>query len=96
MKFIPKNNYLLVEALTEEEKVTSSGIIIPTTVGRDEQLAQGKVVVSCSDEYKPDDIVLFNKLTPDDINIKVKDNKEKTYWSINISDIMFILKNENN
>jgi len=93
MILLPKNGYIFVEAV-EAEKI-KSGIILTSTASEDEQLSQGSVVFTNSEEFKVGDLVLFNKLIPDDIELEIK-GKTRKLWGLHESAIMSVIKDENN
>ena len=92
MTLTPKNGHIFVEAILPEQYQSISGLLIPTdSATGDEQLAQGSVLFSASAEYKEGDIVLFNKLIPNNIQLE-QDGKKKELFGLHESDIMAILK----
>lgn len=81
MKFKPLSNHVFIEP-AEEEKKTKSGIFIPDTASKERPM-QGKVVAvgpGKRDEkgalvpmsVKVDDVVLFKKYGPDEIEVDDK------------------------
>ena len=87
MTLTPKNGYLFVEALPVGQDKTVSGIIIPkNTSATDEQLAQGTVRFTSSEEYPIGTEILFNNLTPDNIHFEI-DGKDTELFSIHVDNI---------
>jgi chaperonin GroES len=81
MKIKPLSNHIFIEPL-EEEKTTSSGIVIPETAEKEKPI-KGKVLAVGPGKTSPEgklmpmsvkvgDIVLFKKYGPDEIEIDGK------------------------
>lgn len=97
MKINLKNGHVMVKEIVrkEEEKVTASGLFIPEVTLEEEQVSQGKVIRSNSDEYPVGSTLLFHKTLPVDVNLKIDDDKElTTYFFINEKDIICSLTEE--
>lgn len=91
MKINLKNNHIMVKEITrkKEEVVTSTGIFIPEETLEEEQVSQGKVVRSDSDEFPIGVTVLFHKTLPVDINMKIDDDVDlQIYFFIHTKDII--------
>lgn len=93
MKLIPKNNQLLVKAIVKEDKETIGGLIIPGEIHEDEQVAKGIVIESASPDYKKDDYVLFHKVIPVDVHLKIDGNIEE-FWFVPASDIICVIEDK--
>jgi|TARA_R100000501_G_C2624764_1_gene118078 co-chaperonin GroES (HSP10) len=87
MKIELDNNNIMVEEIEVKED-TSSDFIIPKETLDEEQVAQGTVIESCTDKYKKDDVVLFHKVIPVDVNLKYNSNELKSYWFVPKKDII--------
>lgn len=97
MKINLKNGHIMVKEIVrkEEEKTTASGIFIPEETLEEEQVSQGKVVRTNSDEYPLGSTVLFHKTLPVDINLKIDEDKELSiYFFINERDIICSITEE--
>jgi len=81
MNFKPLSNHLFIEPI-EEEKATKSGIVLPETAEKEKPI-RGKVIAVGSGKInekgeriamsvKVNDIVLFKKYGPDEIEIEGK------------------------
>ena len=81
MNFKPLSNHLFIEPI-EEEKTTKSGIVLPETAEKEKPI-RGKVIAVGSGKInekgeriamsvKVNDIVLFKKYGPDEIEIEGK------------------------
>jgi co-chaperonin GroES (HSP10) len=84
------NNTIMVkELLREKEEEKTEGLYIPKDNLEDEQVAQGVVVNSASEQFKEGDIVLFHKVLPVDVNMKLDgDDGLKKYFFILARDII--------
>lgn len=88
MKLISHNSYLLVRPIKEEEKKTTSGIIlVDNTTATDEQIANGVIAIG-SERFPEGTTVYFNKLIPADITLK-EDGVDSTYFALQEGDVMF-------
>jgi len=86
MKIIPLADRVAIEPTSAEEK-TKSGIILPETAKK-EKPEQGKIIAVGKDStLKKNDIVLFNKYGPSEIEI---DNKK--YLIAKEEDILAIIE----
>lgn len=86
-----KNNNLMVKELIrkEDEKITAGGIFLPEETLEEEQVSQGLVVRTNSDEYPVGCTILFHKTLPVDVNMKIDDDTDlKTYYFINLKDVI--------
>lgn len=81
MNIKPLSNHIFLEAI-EEEKITKSGIVLPETAEKEKPM-KGKVVAVGPGKFnekgeripmsvKVDDVVLFKKYGPDEIEIEDK------------------------
>lgn len=93
MKLIPKNNQLLVKSMERKEEgtITDTGLIIPEQTLEDDQVAQGKVIESAHPDYVTGDVVLFHKVIPVDVHLKV-DKEIEEFWFVPANDIICIIK----
>lgn len=84
------NSNIMVKATErEDETENKSGLIIPKETLEDEQVAQGVVIRSNSESVKIGDLLLFHKVMPVDVNMKIdKDEKLETYFFILEKDII--------
>jgi len=90
-KFTMLNGNIMVKEVvrTEEEEKSSSGIFIPKEILEDEQVSQGKVVKTDSENIAIGDLVLFHKVMPVDVRIKIdKDEELQSYFFILEKDII--------
>ena len=79
--------------LTQEEKSSASGLYIPDEVLEDEQVAQGEVVNSNSENFAIGDLLLFHKVMPVDVNMKLDGDKGLSkYFFIKEQDIICKIK----
>jgi chaperonin GroES len=96
MNFKPLSNHLFIEPL-EDEKITKGGIILPETAEK-ERPVKGKVLATGpgkkneKGEIQPmsvkiDDIVLFKKYGPDELELE-----GKKYLVADEDDILAILE----
>ncbi len=86
-----KNGYIMMRELkrTENEKQTAAGLFIPEEVLEDEQVSQGTVVRSNSDEYKIGEILFFHRVMPVDVTMKLdNDDKLEQYFFITDKDVI--------
>lgn len=91
---ILKNNYILVKETSreKEELKDESGLFIPEENLDDEQVAQG-IVVQDAEEYHKGDVILFHKIIPVDVNMKLEgDSSLQRYFFIKSSDIICHIK----
>ncbi len=91
MKLIPKNNQLLVKAIIKEDKELAGGLIIPGELHEDEQVAKGRVIESSSADYKKDDVILFHKVIPVDVHLKI-DGRIEEFWFVSANDIICVIE----
>jgi len=93
MKLIPKNNQVIFssEVQGEDKEKTASGIFIPKQMKEADQIAQGVVIESGSDEYKKGDVILYPKVIPNDFQLDLGQGV-KTFWIINASDISCVIE----
>jgi len=85
------NDNIMVKEIImkDEEKISASGIYIPEEILEDSQVAQGHVVRSNSDNYNIGDIVLFHKVMPVDVDMKIDEDKALTrYFFIQSQDVI--------
>ena len=89
MKLISYNGSLLVDPIIPGEKIVGS-IIIPTeTAGDDEQVASGVVVVG-SEKVPVGQIVYFNRLIQDTIDVQLEgEDKPKKRIVLKEADLFF-------
>ena len=73
---------LLIKPIENEQKQTKSGVIIPDSVNREEELVRGEVIQE-KGAYKKGDIVYYSKYTA--FGIKIED---VDYHIIPAEDIM--------
>ena len=66
-----KNDYIILKALKDEDITTQSGLIIPKETQNEDQVAKGKVLEN-GNEYKKNDILLFHKIVPIDVELKIE------------------------
>ncbi len=96
MKLKPLSDNIVVKPLAKEEK-TSSGIIIPETVGK-EKPEQGEVIAIGAGKFDADgkrmpidikigDKVIFKKYSPDEFKID-----GENYLILSASDVMAIIE----
>ena len=86
-----KNGNIMVRELKrkEEDEVSSGGLYIPEQSLDDEQVSQGTVVRSDSKEYSIGDVLLFHKVMPVDVNMKIDDDKGlEKYFFIQERDVI--------
>jgi chaperonin GroES len=97
-KLIPLGDRVIVQPITDDEKESKSGIIIPETVSK-EKPERGKVIAvgpGKKDEdgkmtpmnVKVGDKVLFSKYSPDEIKID-----GETYLLVREDSILAVIKN---
>ena len=80
---------MVKEIKRKREEETSHGIYIPEETLDDEQVSQGTVVRSNSEEYEDGCTVLFHKVMPVDVNMKFDgDDKLETYFFIKENDVI--------
>lgn len=99
MKLKPLSNRVLIELLSSDEKTTQSGIVLPDTVEKKEQMrgtviAIGPGKVSDTGERLPlsvavGNMVLFNKPWSDDK--KIEDGKKKLFI-VDEDDILAVIE----
>lgn len=85
-----KNGYILVKELArkQEELKDESGLFIPEENLDDEQVAQGTVVQDVG-EYSKGAVLLFHKVIPVDVNMKLDgDDSLQKYFFIKESDVI--------
>lgn len=90
MKITPKNGHILVKevARKKDEAETKAGIIIPGEILDDEQASKG-VVIEGNDEYPKGTFVIFHKVIPIDINLKLDgDNEPTLYFFVGVNSII--------
>mgnify|MGYP001570036673 FL=1 len=90
-QIILKNGNIMVKELkrTKEEEINPAGLYIPENTLEDEQVSQGTVVRSNNSEYNTGDVLLFHKVMPVDVNMKIDDDKGlQQYFFIKDSDII--------
>lgn len=91
MKINLKNDNVMVKEVVrkEEEKVTAGGIFIPEETLEEEQVSQGLVVRSNTDEFPVGCTILFHKTLPIDVNMKIDDDVAlNLYYFIHTKDII--------
>jgi len=89
-----KNGYIMVKEIvrSEQEAIDSNGFYIPKSTLDDEQVSQGAVVESNSEEYPIGSELLFHKVLPVDFNIKREGDAELTpYFFIKSTDVIDVL-----
>ena len=98
MKLKPLSNHVLIERLGEERAVTKSGIVLPDTVEKKEQMKGTVIAVGSGKvqngarvplEVKPGDKVLFNKPWGEDKKIE---EDGKVYFLADEDDILAIIE----
>lgn len=83
------NGNIMVKEIARTDDVDGAGLIIPKETLDDEQVSQGTVVNSNSDSIKIGDIVLFHRVMPVDVNMKLAgDDEMQTYFFILEKDII--------
>lgn len=90
MNVEPLGEYVLLEALDESEKKTETGLIIKKD-NEHERPQKGKVVAVGTDEdikVKAEDIVLFRKYSPEEVEVD-----SKKYLLIKNKDILAVVRN---
>lgn len=91
-KIIPLGNRVLVEPISQEEKKSASGIILPDTLDK-EKPEQGKVIEvgpgkgKTPMNVKKGDLVVFSKYGYDEVLID-----EKEYYIIEEDKILAVIK----
>ena len=85
------NGNIMVKEIARQDEVSDKieGLIIPKETYEDEQVSQGKVVVSNSDKIAVGDVVLFHRVMPVDVNLKLEGDKSpEVYFFILEKDII--------
>jgi co-chaperonin GroES (HSP10) len=85
------NDHIMVKEIKREEAdaATSLGLFIPKETLEDEQVSQGKVIRSNSANVAVGDTLLFHRVMPVDVNMKLEgDDKLETYFFIKEKDII--------
>lgn len=85
------NGNIMVKELkrTDEETKSDHGLYIPEQSLEDEQVSQGTVVRSDSEGVSIGDTLMFHKVMPVDINMKMEgDIKLESYFFIKEQDII--------
>lgn len=83
------SNIMVREIAREKDEESLGGLIIPKETLEDEQVAQGVVVRTNSDAIAIGDTLLFHKVMPVDVNMKIDDDKKlETYFFILEKDII--------
>ena len=91
------NGHIMVKEIKrkKDEETTESGLFIPEEVLDDEQVSQGFVVRSSVSGYEQGDVVLFHKMMPVDVNMKLDNDKGlETYFFIKESDVICRIVNK--
>lgn len=86
-----KNSNIMVKELVrkEEEKESKSGLYIPEEALEDEQVAQGIVVRSEIGLFAKGDVLMFHKVCPVDVNLKIDGDEElNRYFFIKAEDVI--------
>lgn len=86
-----KNGNIMVKEIKREKEddVNKLGLYIPESMLEDEQVSQGKVVASNINDYELGDILLFHKVMPVDVNIKMDwDEGLERYFFIKENDVI--------
>ena len=82
-------NIMVKEIIRTDDTSSTSGFIIPKETLDDEQVSQGKVVRSNSDNIPTGATVLFHRVMPVDVHMKLDDDtKLETYFFIMEKDII--------
>lgn len=77
----------------KEEDIGQSGLYIPEETLEDEQVSQGRIVVSNTSGYDKGEVLLFHKVMPVDVNMKLEgDEGLERYFFIKESDIICSIK----
>lgn len=91
MKIELFNDNIMVKELkrTEGETVSESGLYVPEQNLEDEQVSQGTVINSNSPTVNIGDVLMFHKVMPVDVNIKLDgDAVLENYFFIKEGDII--------
>lgn len=92
MKIELFNNNILVKAIQRGNEVSAVGVYIPVEDLEEEQVSQG-IVIQDVGEFKKDDILLFHKTMPVDVNMKLDGDSElQNYFFIKVEDIICRIK----
>ena len=92
MHLIPKNNLLVIKEPPRELQ-TKMGIVLPDIANArdDEQVAQGEVLFSDVEEYKPGMMIMFHKVLPIDAEIEMN-NEQFRIWFLKREDVLAIIE----
>jgi len=85
------NIMVKVEDITEDEKTTASGIIIPEEKMEEDQVAKGTVIEVCeelADRYKKGDGIFFHKFNPTDVHMKYDSDELEEFWFVKNTDVI--------
>lgn len=77
MKIQPNNNRILVQQIKTQQSETATGIILPSTLDREEK-TQGKVIAvgkDYKDKFEMGQIVFYGKYAGEQIKIQEKKNE---------------------
>jgi|GEM_PF-6837365 len=87
-------NIMVKEIVRENDNESFEGLIIPKESMEDEQVSQGIVVRTNSENIAIGDVLMFHRVMPVDINMRLEDDKEmSTYFFIKESDIICKIEN---
>lgn len=87
------NILVKVQERKSESQLTQSGIYIPEEVLEEEQVSQGIIIQSQTDGYDKGDGILFHKVIPVDVNLKLDgDVKLEQYFFISEKDVICTTK----
>ena len=85
------NNYILVKEIASKDEQLKSGLILPESETQEDQVAQGRVLQSTSEQVNKDDIILFHKMIPVDAQLKMENGDIERVWFIKQEDIICVL-----
>lgn len=85
------NEYILVKEIEAKDEQMKSGLILPEQEQQEDQVAQGKVLITTTDTIKKDDIILFHKMIPVDAQLKMENGDLERVWFIKEQDVICIL-----
>lgn len=90
MKIELDNDNIMVEEIevSKEDTESSIGLEVSEETLNEDQVAQGKVIESCVEKYKKDDVIMFHKVIPVDVHMKYNTDDLKTYWFIDKKDVI--------
>jgi len=83
-------NIMVKEIIRQDEDTgTQNGLIIPKENLEDEQVSQGTVIQSNTKDITVGDVLLFHRVMPVDVHLKLEGDKElEQYYFIQEKDII--------